>query len=136
VTIRPLRFLGGAALACVAASGATAFAPPPGSFDRSVTVAQICTLGYARRHRLVPYRVRDVVYNRYGLRRGARHGYVIDHLVPLELGGRNDVANLWAQTRAEARRKDREENRLHDAVCGGAQSLDAARAELLRRWRR
>ncbi|GAC1491481.1 MAG: hypothetical protein NVS2B8_15660 [Vulcanimicrobiaceae bacterium] len=115
---------------------ASAFEPPPGSFDRAVTVAQLCTLGYARRHRHVPYRVRDAVYARFGLPRGQRRGYVIDHLVPLELGGRNDVANLWPQTRAESRRKDREENRLHAAVCAGEVSLAAARQQLLARWRR
>ncbi len=114
---------------------ATTFGPPPGSFDRAATAAQICTLGYARRHRKVPYRIRDAVYARYGLPRGTRRGYVIDHLVPLELGGRNDVANLWPQTRADARRKDRDENRLHDAVCAGSLSLADARKQMLARWR-
>ena len=113
-----------------------AFAPPPGAYDRAATVAEVCALGYARRHRRVPYRLRDAVYRRYGLPRGTRRGYVIDHLVPLELGGRNDPANLWPQTRADARRKDRDENRLHEAVCAGTMTLAAARADMLARWRR
>ena len=110
-------------------------APPRGSFDARVTVAEICTLGFARRHRRVPYRLRDAVYNRYGLRRGFRRGYVIDHLIPLELGGRNDLANLWPKSRARSYRKDRDENRLHDAVCAGNESLADARAEIVRLWR-
>ncbi len=110
-------------------------APPPGSFDARVTIAEICTLGFARRHRRVPYRLRDAVYNRYGLRRGFRRGYVIDHLIPLELGGRNDLANLWPQSRPRSYRKDRDENRLHDAVCAGNESLADARAEIVRLWR-
>ena len=80
--------------------------------------------------------MRDAVYDRYGLPRGTRRGFVIDHLVPLELGGRNDLANLWPQKRADARRKDRDENRLHAAVCSGRSTIEAARAEMLRRWRR
>lgn len=118
------------------AASAQNFVPPPGDFDARVTVAEICSLGFARRHRRVPYRLRDAVYNRYGLRRGFRRGYVIDHLIPLELGGRNDTANLWPQPRAESKRKDRDENRLHDAVCSGTQSLAGARAEIVRTWRR
>lgn len=122
------------ATAGLCATRAVAFAPPAGSYERAVTTAEICTLGYARHHRRVPYRVRDAVYNRFGLPRGTRRGYVIDHLVPLELGGRNDRANLWPQRRTDAARKDREENQLHDAVCSGRISLDAARAQILRRW--
>ena len=48
---------------------------------------------------------------------GPRRGYGIDHVVPLELGGANDVRNLWPQPRAEARAKDRVEDTLHEAVC-------------------
>lgn len=123
-------------LAAAAVGRARAFAPPVGSYDRLASVAAICTLGYARRHRRVPYRVRDEVYDRYGLPRGMRRGYVIDHLVPLELGGRNDLANLWPQKRSQAHRKDLDENRLHDEVCSGEISLPAARAEILRLWRK
>jgi hypothetical protein len=124
------------ALAAPNAARARSFVSPPGSFDSRVTVGELCTLGFARRHRRVPYRVRDAVYNRYGLWRGFRRGYVIDHLIPLELGGRNDLANLWPQPRAQSYRKDRDENRLHDAVCTGSESLADARAEIVRIWRR
>ena len=83
----------------------------------------------------MPYHLRDTVYRRYGLRRGFRRGYVIDHFIPLELGGRNDLANLWPQPREQSHRKDRDENRLHDAVCTGSESLADARAEIARTWR-
>jgi len=124
------------ALAAPHAARAQRSVPLAGSFDARVTVGEVCTLGFARRHRRVPYRLRDAVYNRYGLRRGFRRGYVIDHLIPLELGGRNDLANLWPQPRVQSYRKDRDENRLHDAVCTGSESLADARAEILRIWRR
>ncbi len=107
-----------------------------GAYDARATSEAICTLGYARRHRNVPYRVRDHIYTAYGLARGHRRGYVIDHLVPLELGGTNEPANLWPQPRAESKRKDLDEGRLHDEVCSGRITLGAARAEMLRLWRR
>jgi hypothetical protein len=121
---------------CATFAPAAAFTPPIGSFDPTSTPAQVCALGYAREHRNVPYRMRDLVYDRYGLPRGSRRGYVIDHLVPLELGGTNAIANLWPQPRAAAHRKDLDEDRLHGEVCAGELSLSAARAEIIRLWRR
>jgi len=125
-----------AILVVAAALPAAAFVPPSGVYDTTATTSQVCTLGYARAHRRVPYRVRDRVYAAYGLPRGQRRGYVIDHLVPLELGGTNSPANLWPQARAVSHRKDRDENRLRAEICDGQLSLTDARAEILRIWRR
>ncbi|MBD5654307.1 MAG: HNH endonuclease [Candidatus Eremiobacteraeota bacterium] len=106
-----------------------------GAFAPSATRAQICTFGYAHAHRNVPYRVRDIVYDRFGLPRGHRRGYVIDHLIPLELGGTNAIENLWPQPRAAAHRKDLDEDRLHEELCAGTISLVDARSEMLRLWK-
>jgi hypothetical protein len=116
---------------------ATSFTPPPGAFDVHAGAAQVCAYGYTRPQRaLDTYAVRDRIYNAYGLRRGHRAGYKIDHLVPLELGGITVDANLWPQTDADAARKDLDENRLRADVCSGRMTIDAARAEILRLWRR
>jgi hypothetical protein len=113
-----------------------AWSSPAGAYDPAATRAAVCSTGYARAHRSVPYRVRDRIYDAYGLPRGSRRGYVIDHFIPLELGGTNDPANLWPQSRSEAHRKDRDEDRLRAEVCAGEISLDAAREEIRRLWRR
>jgi hypothetical protein len=44
------------------------------------------------------------------------HGYIIDHLIPLEIGGSNEIANLWPQPEKEARIKDKLEATLHHLV--------------------
>lgn len=106
------------------------------TFDPSATAAQVCTPGYGRAHRHVTYVLRDRIYDRDGLPRGARRRYVIDHRIPLEIGGNNDPSNLFAQTRSEASRKDRLENRLHSEVCSGRATLTAARSEILDQWSR
>lgn len=118
----------------IASGKADAFVLRSGAFDPTATPAQVCAPGYARAHRKVPYRLRDLVYDRYALPRGSRRGYVIDHLIPLEIGGTNAIANLWPQPRAAAHRKDRDEDRLHAEVCSGEIPLAAARAEILRLW--
>jgi hypothetical protein len=79
--------------------------------------------------------VRDKVYVAYGIPRGRRKGlYRIDHLIPLELGGSNRPANLWPQPVADSRLKDKVEAELHDAVCGGKMSLDAAQHAIAHDW--
>jgi len=108
----------------------------------TTSAAAVCGPGYARTSRNVPYRVRDAVYMAYGLARGhrtkeggyvgVRRSYVIAHLVPLELGGANDVRNLWPQPRTEAREKDRVEDELHKAVCHGRMRLVEAQQQIVR----
>jgi hypothetical protein len=61
----------------------------------------------------------------------------IDHVVPLELGGSNDSANLFPEPgsgSAGYHVKDELENRLHDLVCGGALSLATARRGIATNW--
>jgi hypothetical protein len=63
----------------------------------------------------------------------------VDHLIFLELGGSNAVANLWPQPYAPkpaARQKDVLENFLHRAVCGGAIALEDAQQQIATDWYR
>jgi len=61
----------------------------------------------------------------------------IDHIVSLELGGSNTIANLYPEPGAGAANyhiKDRLENRLHALVCSGAIMLRAAQSGIARDW--
>ena len=64
----------------------------------------------------------------------------IDHLISRELGGADEVKNLWPQTYGtspwNAALKDKLENRLHVELCAGRISLDTARAMLVNDWRK
>jgi hypothetical protein len=63
--------------------------------------------------------------------------YHIDQLVPLSLGGSNDLANLWPQpinpppAYAE---KNRLEQSLRDQVCAGKMSLEDAQRQIALNW--
>jgi hypothetical protein len=62
-------------------------------------------------------------------------GWVLDHVVPLSLGGKpRDVRNLQLQTPAESHRKDRLEDKLHRMVCRHQITLEAAQAAFLNGW--
>lgn len=108
----------------------------PGSI-RTGDVAQVCTPGSSRRARDVSPELKRAVYREYGIARHARGAYEVDHLVALELGGANDIANLWPQPANPPpgfHEKDALENYLHDRVCGGHERLRAAQVAIARDW--
>jgi hypothetical protein len=78
--------------------------------------------------------VKDQVYAEYGIPAGQRHRYRIDHLVPLELDGRNSIRNLWPQLLGASLAKDRLENTLHSMVCGGQIALASAQRAIRTNW--
>jgi len=61
----------------------------------------------------------------------------IDHIVSLELGGSNDLANLFPErlyAHPGYRVKDRLENKVHDLVCSGQLSLREAQRGIASDW--
>lgn len=130
-------------LAFVAASGVANAASPdpeltPG--QATITVSQanmaatICVRGYTSRVRDVSSTTRTRVFNRYHVKFLDRHLYVIDHLIPLELGGANTLANLWPQPVGDAHAKDGVEESLHVHVCAGHVDLSAAQHAIASNW--
>ncbi len=80
---------------------------------------------------------KDQVYAEYGIYQHYTGQYEVDHLVPLELGGSNDIANLWPEAASPTpgfHEKDKVENYLHDQVCSGAISLKEAQIEIATNW--
>lgn len=63
----------------------------------------------------------------------------LDHDLPIELGGSNDVTNLWPQPSdipgaGFRNTKDQVENRLHDAVCAHRVALPDAQRAIAANW--
>jgi hypothetical protein len=76
------------------------------------------------------------VCRRYGVPYPA-HGYEIDHLIPLALGGSNAIENLWPQTgegRWTYRQKDQLEVRLHAMACRGEITIGQAQEMIRSDW--
>jgi hypothetical protein len=113
----------------------------PGAYDPRVTQRNIgrtiCTPGYTSRVRNVSQALKDSVYREYGITHHRPYSYEIDHIVSLELGGSNSIANLYPEAYARAngaRVKDVLENRLHAAVCSGTLTLRAAQRAIATNW--
>lgn len=109
----------------------------PGDIFPNVTKDQICTSGYASSVRNVPTSVKTKAYESYGIYHHTSGEFEVDHLVSLELGGSNDISNLWpeaASPKPGFHEKDKVENYLHDQVCAGAISLKEAQIEVATNW--
>ena len=107
----------------------------PGATNPAVTQVNvgstICRSGYTKTVRNVSTLVKHAVYAEYGISRSAQRNYVIDHLIPLEVGGGNDPRNLWPEAKTDAKVKDTLEAQMHAAVCNGSVSLADAQASFL-----
>ncbi len=122
---------------CMAHGGLPDSACTPGDIFPNVTKNDICQPGYARSVRNVPTSEKDQVYAEYGIVSHSAGEYEVDHLVSLELGGSNNIANLWpeaASPKPGFHEKDKVENYLHDQVCSGAISLKQAQIEIATNW--
>jgi hypothetical protein len=122
---------------CMAHGGLPDSACTPGAIFPNATQQDICRSGYSRSVRNVPVSEKDQAYAEYGIYHHSTGQYEVDHLVSLELGGSNDIANLWpeaASPKPGFHEKDKVENYLHDQVCSGAMSLQEAQTEIATNW--
>jgi hypothetical protein len=112
----------------------------PGGIDPAVTQANIqstiCVSGYTERVRPPESQTEafkfDQSYPAYSIPSGDESE--LDHLVPLELGGDNDAANLWPEVGSLPNPKDAVEDALNQAVCGGRVSLARAQRAIAHNW--
>jgi hypothetical protein len=102
-----------------------------------VTVAQVCRDGYARKARKVSGATKRRVYRLYGMHPHLPACCEVDHLISLELGGSNEIRNLWPEAwlpRPGAWEKDGLENHLHAEVCAGRMTLEEAQRQIRTDW--
>lgn len=111
----------------------------PGAYYSGLTRAVVCSPTFhTSAVRNVPQSEKYAVEREYGMP-AQLYGRTIeiDHIVPLELGGSNDIANLFPEPGAGGANyhlKDRLENRLHVLVCGGVMTLPAAQRRIATNW--
>lgn len=109
----------------------------PGDVNAAATVEMICTTGYSATVRNVTQSTKDKVFDLYDLNR-VPGLYEVDHLVSLQLGGTNNIANLWPQHYFiqpwNAKVKDALENHLRRQVCDGKMTLQEAQKAIAEDW--
>jgi len=119
----------------------------PGSFRAGLSKAKICSIKWGKDERHVTVAMKKQVFALYGYTGNddpkcvpaGKRRCEIDHLISRELGGADEVINLWPQAYGtspwNAVLKDKLENRLHKEMCAGNITLKAARNMLVNDWR-
>lgn len=103
----------------------------------TTSTAVICKGGYTKTVRNVSTATKKKVFAEYGISYKLSGKYEVDHLISLELGGSNDISNLWPESYSIAngsRIKDKFENYLHAQVCSGKMSLEDAQMQISGDW--
>jgi hypothetical protein len=109
----------------------------PGAVFAIVAPIDLCTAGYAAGVPPVSATTQRQVFASYGIPKSREAAYVIDHLIPIILGGSNDRTNLWPEPVAKppaAHQKDKLESVLHQRVCNGVIQLDRAQVAIAENW--
>jgi hypothetical protein len=122
---------------CLAVNSLPDLACTPGVVMPTATKDQICVPGYSGTVRNVTIQEKDAAYAEYGITNHSAREYEVDHLISLELGGSNDIANLWPEAANPVpgfHQKDEFENKLHSEVCSGTISLAEAQKEISTNW--
>lgn len=122
---------------CMSRSGLQDKECTPGAIIDNVSKEDICKAGYTSAMQGMPQSLRNQVFAEYGIKGQDRTKYEIDHLVSLDLGGSNAIANLWPQalnSKPGFHEKDRVESFLHSQVCAGTISLQQAQSEIATDW--
>ena len=104
----------------------------------AITRGEACRAEASHFNRDVPAALQEAVFKEYGISDARPHAYEVDYLITPELGGANDIRNLWPEpyyTSAwNAHVKDALEDRLHEMVCSGQLDLATAQRELSTDW--
>jgi len=105
---------------------------------RVVSASEVCHVSYSDDARLVPAAVQHQVLQEYGVDSAQSPGYELDYLISPQLGGTDDIRNVWPEPESatgwNVRAKDALEGRLHQLVCDGKINLATAQQDLATDW--
>lgn len=109
----------------------------PGAVDHTATLDKVCVVGYTATVRNVPDALKKQVFAQYHIDPKSDK-FEIDHLISLELGGSNDIKNLWPQSYTtlpwNAHKKDTLENKLHKLICDKTITMEEAQEAIASDW--
>jgi hypothetical protein len=110
----------------------------PGAI-RQVSLREVCSEAADEPSaRVISVSEQQQVFQEYGMDGAPAKDYEVDFLITPQLGGSNDIHNLWPEpiysTVWNAHAKDELEDRLHEMVCEGKLDLRTAQRDISQDW--
>lgn len=108
----------------------------PGAVGHA-SVKDLCSSAFNTQTVAVAPDTRATIFDAYGIDPRQRDAYVIDWLVPADLGGSNVLANLWPELTVgplSHADKSRLQRKLRRLVCGRRLKLKTAQDALMANW--
>jgi hypothetical protein len=113
----------------------------PGA-TRNVNLREVCggaaAVDDSSGAKVIPVSTQRQVFQEYGINGAPAKDYEVDFLITPELGGSNDIHNLWPEPYRSpvwnAHVKDELEDRLHEMVCDGQIDLRTAQRDISSDW--
>lgn len=109
----------------------------PGAYYPGAVTKVICVSGYTSKVRHVTEATKRKVYAEYGITSHYSGQYEVDHLIPLELGGSNSIANLFPESASPTpgfHQKDKLENQAHAHACDTSGTLRHLQRSMATDW--
>lgn len=103
----------------------------------TTSIKTICTVGYTKTVRNISVATKKKVFKEYGIPYFEHSNYEVDHIISLEIGGSNDISNLFPESYLipdGARVKDVFENYLRRQICNGSMTIQEAQKEISTNW--
>ncbi len=105
---------------------------------RAISLNDVCSKSYSDDAQLLPAQLQDKVLEEYGVEATLSHDYQLDYLISPQLGGTDDIHNLWPEPQSSTQwnieAKDALENRLRQLVCEGKVDVSTAQRDLATDW--
>ena len=105
---------------------------------RAISLNDVCSNSYSDDTQLLPASLQQKVLEEYGVGDAQSRDYRLDYLISPQLGGTDDVRNLWPEPQSSTpwnmEAKDALEARLHQLVCQGVIDIPTAQSALAGDW--
>jgi len=109
----------------------------PGAVLR-IDEKDVCAEASPGKAKFIPAAMGQKVFAEYGIHSPQPRAYELDYLIAPELGGSDDIRNVWPQPYSAAvwnsHVKDALEDRLHELVCSDQVSLATAQHDIAVNW--
>lgn len=114
----------------------------PGAINEDVGLDVMCQRGFSKTIRHTSGSLKHQIYEEYGIEQHERGLWEIDHIIPLELNGKDSASNLfpqplhvnWNGYEVGFKVKDEYENFMRGEVCAGRIDLRTAQKSFSQNW--